>query len=255
MIVSLIPCIAKTQDTPTLSQQTLKLYPILWHQSSAEYRALCYQAFNTARQQIDNIRKKRFRREKLAIVTDLDETILDNSYSEADMLKRNMSFSDSSWKRWVNTSSATAVPGSVAFLQYAKQKGANIFYISNRSLVEIGATLTNMRNLQLPDADSAHLLFYNTESSKEQRRQTVQKTHKIFMLIGDNLNDFSRIFEKGSISERFAQTNLTQNDWGRTFIVLPNVIYGEWENAFYNYQRSLTPVQKQQMLLNLLKAF
>ena len=246
---------AKAQDTAAILQQQIKLYPVLFHQTSAEYRALCYQAFNTARQQIDQIRKKRFRREKLAIVTDLDETILDNSYAEADLLQKRSVYTDSSWQRWVSAAAATEVPGSVAFLQYAKDKGAEIFYISNRSLKETAATIVNMQKLKLPDADTAHLLFYSTNSSKEERRQTVEKTHKIIMLLGDNLNDFSLAFEKGDIANRFAETDRVQTEWGKRFFVLPNVIYGEWENALFNYDRKLTPVQKQQAMQRLLKSY
>src|SRR5580765_474488 len=65
----------------------LKLYPVLWQQTAAEYRALCYQAFNIAALRLNEIPGKKFRKEKLAIITDLDETILDNSYADAKLIK------------------------------------------------------------------------------------------------------------------------------------------------------------------------
>jgi len=63
------------------------------------------------------------------------------------------------------------------------------------------------------------------------------------MLIGDNLDDFSGIFERRSIAERFAAADAHREEWGRRFIVLPNAMYGTWENAIYEYQR-LTEAQK-----------
>src|SRR4051812_33137513 len=60
---------------------------VLYTQKSAEYRALAYQAFNTARVQLDadldkkNLKKlpKAERKMPRAIVVDIDETVLDNS--------------------------------------------------------------------------------------------------------------------------------------------------------------------------------
>jgi predicted secreted acid phosphatase len=62
-----------------LIEVNLKTYPVLWQQTAAEYRALCYQAFNIAALRLNEISKKKLRKQKLAIITDLDETILDNS--------------------------------------------------------------------------------------------------------------------------------------------------------------------------------
>ena len=146
-------------------------------------------------------------------------------------------------------------PGSVEFLLYAKSKGISIYYISNRDSTEVGSTLINLQKLQLPDADTAHMLFLTKTSSKEERRLTVEATHTIVMLIGDNLNDFTKAFEKGTIAQRFTETDKEQAEWGRKFIVLPNPTYGEWESALYDYQRGLTPEQKEMKRVEKMKGF
>lgn len=230
-----------TQDTPRVSVKEL---PVLFQQTAAEYRALCYQAFNIARLRIDQLSRRELRKNQLAIVTDLDETILDNSYSEAKLIKEGREYTPASWKEWTDQSSATAVPGAVNFLKAAKNKGISIFYISNRDTSEIKSTLLNLQQLGLPDADSAHLLFLENTSSKESRRLSVASRYKIIMLLGDNLNDFTAAFEKKSIADRFTETDLVREEWGKRFIVLPNATYGEWESALYDYQRGLTPTQK-----------
>ena len=235
------------------SIEELKIVSTLWQQDAAEYRALCYQAFNTATMQLNEIPNKKFRQENIAIITDLDETILDNSYQEAQLIKDNKTWNYPSWKKWTDMSAATAVPGAVEFLQFAKQKGASIFYISNRSVSEVASTLINLQKLHLPDADTSHLLFLIDDGSKETRRQTVKNNYNVVMLLGDNLNDFENVFEEKNIVDRFAEADKAKDDWGKKFIVLPNVTYGEWENALYQYQHGLTAEQKLNMLRSLLK--
>jgi 5'-nucleotidase (lipoprotein e(P4) family) len=183
----------------------MKEYPILYQQQAAEYRALCYQAFNLAALRLNEILKTKAK--KLAIITDLDETILDNSYQQAELIKNNQNYSSKSWKEWTDKSAATAVPGAVEFLQKAKQKGVTIFYISNRDSGEVKSTMVNLQKLKLPNADTAHMLFLSNTSSKEARRQLVMKKYNVVMLLGDNLNDFMQTFEKKNIDDRFAATD------------------------------------------------
>ncbi len=235
----------------TLFPNDLKLLPVLFQQQAAEYRALCYQAFNIAAVRLNEAVRSKKRRP--AIITDLDETILDNSYSEAHSLKLGTGYSQKGWKEWTDRSAATAVPGAVEFLRAAKRRGVSIFYISNRDTTEIQSTLHNLKALQLPDADITHMLFLSNTSSKEARRQKVMATYNVIMLLGDNLNDFTKAFEKGTIASRFTETDKAKELWGKKFIVLPNAVYGEWENALYNYQRILTPAQKDSMHWRLLK--
>ena len=256
---------AATQRSVLISQDSLKaevqkevdmkMYPVLWHQTSAEYRALCYQAFNAAKTYIETLIPNREPNEKFAIITDLDETIIDNSYLEAKQIKEGKEYNNARWKEWVNMSAATEVPGAIEFLQWAASRNITIFYISNRSVSDVKATLANMKKLQLPNADEEHMLFLSTESTKEPRRQIVAKDHKIVMLMGDNLNDFTNLFEKKSIDDRKAETDKVKDEWGKKFIVLPNAIYGEWENAFYDYKRNLTPKEKETKRKDLLKGY
>jgi 5'-nucleotidase (lipoprotein e(P4) family) len=248
------------QDSPMMStnerqEALMKEWPVLWQQQAAEYRALCYQAFNIAAFRLGQLSSRQLRKGRLAIITDLDETILDNSASEARMIGLGKTYSSQSWKEWTARAAATAVPGAVAFLQAAKQKGIDIFYVSNRDTSEIAITLVNLRNLQLPDADTAHALFVSNTSSKEIRRQTVMKDFNVIMLLGDNLNDFMQVFEGKSPEQRFAETDKEKAEWGKKFIVLPNATYGEWESAIYDYEKHLTPAQKEDKRRARLKSY
>jgi 5'-nucleotidase (lipoprotein e(P4) family) len=260
LITTSLTFYAHAQDTAAYSMRqqnetVLKELPVLWQQDAAEYRALCYQAFNIAELRINEISKKEISKEKLAIITDLDETILDNSYVYGKLIKESKDYSAAAWKDWTEKSAATAVPGAVPFLQWAHQKGLTIFYISNRDTSEVISTLINLQKLQLPDADTAHMLFLSNTSSKETRRQIVMSRYNVVMLLGDNLNDFMQVFEKKPIEERKTEVDKVKEEWGKKFIVLPNATYGEWENALYNYQRNLTPQEKDSMRKQLLKGY
>jgi len=234
------------------SLEELKLLSVLWQQGAAEYRALCYQAFNTATMRLNEISKKQFRRGNIAIITDLDETILNNSYEEVQLMKENKTWNFQAWKQWTDLSAATAVPGAVEFLQYASQKGVSVFYISNRTVTEVASTLINLQKLHLPDADTTHMLFLLNDVSKETRRQTVMNKYDVVMLLGDNLNDFSNVFEQKNIETRFAETDKAKEEWGKKLIVLPNATYGEWENVLYRDEHGLTAEQKLNLLRSLL---
>lgn len=249
LLVCTLPAVAQ------MNEATLKTLPVLFQQTAAEYRALCYQAFNTAKWQLEKIPASKVRRQKMAIVTDLDETIIDNSYSDARLIQEGVLYSEQVWKRWTARAEATAVPGAVAFLQWAAKRGFTIFYISNRDTSDVAITMENLRKLNLPDVQEANMLFLSNTSSKEVRREKVSSTHKIVMLMGDNLNDFTTAFEKKSIADRFIATDLAREEWGKRFIVLPNGAYGEWESALYNYQRNLTNAQRDSMRNALLKSY
>ena len=233
----------------------LKEYPVLYQQQAAEYRALCYQAFNIAALRLNALTKVKSSGKRLAIVTDLDETILDNSYQQAELIKTDQEYSGRLWKEWSDLSTATAVPGADAFLQFAKKKGVTVFYISNRDTSEIKSTLINLQKLKLPNADTNHMLFLSNTSSKEARRQTVMKRYNVVMLLGDNLNDFTQAFEKKPGDERRLEVDKVREDWGKKFIVLPNAYYGEWENAIYDYERNLSPKEKEMKRREKLKGY
>ena len=225
---------------------------VLYTQKAAEYRALAYQAFNIARERLDadfdkkNLKRlpKAVRKMPRAIVVDIDETVLDNSPSNASQIKNNRSFNTTDWYAWGEMRKAKAVPGSVEFLNYAVSKGVKIFYISNRDEVQRQATIDNLKSVGFNDVVSERVMLrINGESPKGPRRDVVAATYRIVLLVGDNLDDFTSAFEKKSIAERFAETDRMRDRWGKTFIVLPNAMYGTWENAIYEYQR-LTEAQK-----------
>ena len=51
--------------------EDLRVYPVLWHQLSPEYMALCYQAFNVAQSNLEKELQDKECCEKLTIISSL----------------------------------------------------------------------------------------------------------------------------------------------------------------------------------------
>jgi 5'-nucleotidase (lipoprotein e(P4) family) len=189
-------------------------------------------------------RRSRMRR---AIVVDADETVLDNSRYQATLQKNRQSYDARTWTEWVKRAEAEAIPGAVEFLRYAASRGVRVFYITNRNLAEKEATAANLKKLGFPDVSDQTLLVRTDAktSSKEERRRGVGANYRIVLLMGDNLNDFAEIFDQSrTVADRLAAVERNKSQFGKRFIVLPNVMYGDWESAIYDYNFRLTEEEK-----------
>ena len=230
---------------------------ILWTQTSGEWRALSYQAFALARMSLDrDLRVNRRSRMRRAVIVDVDETVLDNSPYQAMTVKTRTAYESKSWLAWCEKAQAAAIPGAVEFLRYANSRGVRVFYVTNRRESEKQCTAQNLKKVGFPDVSDATVLVRTDVSSKQPRRDAVGRKHRVVLLMGDNLNDFAEIFEKSkTIESRLAATNLNKSNFGTRFIVLPNVMYGAWEEAIYGDASKLTEEQKAEKRRNALKDF
>jgi len=226
----------------------------LYYQRAAEMKALSLQAYNIARLRLDQELAQTQDPSKLAIVLDIDETVLDNSPYEAKSILENMSY-PTGWDEWIFKAAAEPLPGVVEFLSYADSKKVQIFYITNRRDKYREATVKNLIEQGLPQTNESHLMFRTAESSKETRRLQVIQNHKIILLIGDNLADFDKLFDDQAMERRSAVVDSLKLEFGKRFIILPNPMYGDWLQAIYNYDNKLTPEQKQEINYKMLKGF
>jgi 5'-nucleotidase (lipoprotein e(P4) family) len=89
------------------------------------------------------------------------------------------------------------------------------------------------------------VLLKTNSSDKQPRRDVVLKNHKVVMLLGDNLSDFLSVFMSDSIKERNQLVDDLKEEFGERFIVLPNPMYGDWENhGIYQGKYDWTSKQK-----------
>lgn len=231
-----------------------KIWSSFFQQRAAEYDALCLQAFTIARLRIDEAVQQAHTK-PLAIITDIDETFLDNSPYAVKQALQGQDYTTASWKEWTSKGIADTLNGALSFFNYAASKQVEVFYITNRDENERAGTLQNLQRFHFPYADNAHLILRQGVSSKEPRRQQVAATHHVVLLLGDNLSDFSMLFDKKTEAERAANVQQSAAEFGKRFIVLPNTNYGGWEEAVYGNRYDLTPAQKDSAIKSGLKSF
>lgn len=230
----------------------------LWMRTAGEYFASATQVYRTARLRLDEaLRDPEWtaypeQRQPYAlppaVIMDLDETVLDNTGFEVEMIESNTEFNAAMWTQWVNEKKATAVPGAVDFINYAQSRGVRVFFVTNRKAHEESATRANLRELgvSLSDADDEILTRGEQpewRSDKESRRSLLAKQYRILLNIGDNLNDF--LSGAHSTPEERMKLAVEHKDlWGKQWLLLPNPIYGTWEQSLYDFDYSLSYAEK-----------
>lgn len=187
-----------------------------------------------------------------AVVIDIDETLLDNSPFQGWQVHEKKSFNNEDWFRWVELARARPLPGAVEFTRCADSLGVEVFYVSNRTVQEMGPTIENMATWGFVNADSTHMLLKETTSSKVERQAIIEKNYEILLLVGDNLADHSGIYEKRGPDHGFAAVDADRRLFGTRYIVLPNPMYGNWLNELL---RSAPGDTEHEKLLNLVEGF
>lgn len=187
-----------------------------------------------------------------AVVLDIDETLLDNSPFQGWQVLQKKAFNNDDWLRWVELARARPLPGAVEFTRYADSLGVEVFYVSNRTMQEMGPTIANMTEWGFANADSTHMLLKETTSSKVERRTQIEKNYEIILLVGDNLADLSGTYEKRGPDLGFAAVDADRSLFGTKYIILPNPMYGSWLNDLL---RSAPGSTEREKLVRLLETF
>lgn len=234
------------------ADDTKMLYSTLWAQTSAEYRALCTLVYRSATQAMHervrlgnyprDAQGRRFLRtctptvatggsidQPLAVVMDLDETVLDNSGFEAHLLKTGQTFRPALWKEWVSFQgrdprARRTVPGALEFIRSMESEGVTVIYLTNRTEHEGGreavlsllralglgtagleerllmlpatkeverqASLQLLKRLGLSEASAEGKALLDNQSQKHRRRLEVMLRYQVVGYFGDDLNDF-----------------------------------------------------------------
>ena len=197
----------------------------------------------------------------LAVIADVDETLLDNSPFEGWMLRSGRQFNAADWTAWVDAAEALPLAGAVEFARYAAERGVTLFYVTNRDAEHEAATLENLRREGFPLRDDVDVLLLRGErpewtSDKQGRRDLVAAGFRVVVLLGDDLNDFmTGVYD--ATPERRAELAATASDrFGTSWFVLPNPHYGSWKRALDSGQpRPSGPEEVRARKLERLRAF
>lgn len=228
------------------------LHSVLWMQRSAEYYAACETVYLGAFDALDRAladtawsaaseQKAPFGTKPPAIIVDVDETVLDNSFYEARLMLDKTSY-PTGWDEWCCEEKAIALPGALEYLKAADKRGVAIFYVTNRDVKLDDCTWRNLRAQGFPQTATAEQVLTKDEregwgSDKSTRREYISRTHRIVQIAGDNLDDF--IGYKKSTDERATLAKNYTNWWGTHWLMLPNPAYGSWERALLNYDNGV----------------
>lgn len=253
-------CLAGSAWAQAQATSREQLNALLWQQRAVEYRAAAQQAFRQATARLANVKgngqtasmEQRhaggFKNKPPAVVLDIDETVLDNTAYNALLVREQRDFDAAAWQRWVLSAKAAAVPGAPEFIARARSAKFRVVYITNRECNRQGAydaqgrsqdcpqkkaTLDNLQAaLGYRPADADVLLRYEQQqrddTDKQSRRAEVARTHRIALLVGDDLNDFIRRVEYAEDTHGKLWGAAT----GAAWFALPNPIYGSWERLF-----------------------
>lgn len=239
--------------------QDERLGGTLWMQTSSEFPALSRQAFALARLQLDRALADRtwtaaleqepgtFAGKPPAIIVDVDETILDNSPFQGQMLlDDNRPFSSGMWDEWAAMGEAPPMAGAKEFLDYVASKGVEIFYVTNRAAHVEDGTRASLEAAELPVNEDFDTVLTKNErsgwvSDKQNRRAFVAETHRILLLMGDDMNDFVSVGQALDSETRVRVGDEHADRWGQSWIVLPNPVYGNWERSLFEKNYDLLP--------------
>lgn len=203
-----------------------------YQQQSAEVRALQLQAYALATANLKAAIAESSDPSKLAVVSDLDETAIDN----AALLVRDMQACHDydawdTWGDWELNGKPVAIPGALKFFDFADKAGVAIYYISDRfgEPENKAASIATLRDLGFPQVSDDHVLLYGT--SKAERRDVVGKDHQIVLLLGDTLHDFDGVFRKAETDVKRDEVDKNSARFGTDWIVFPNAAYGDWSTS------------------------
>jgi 5'-nucleotidase (lipoprotein e(P4) family) len=222
-----------------------RLHSVLWMQTSGEFWAATSAAYaNAERTLTQAIQEKSWSAaleqaggyESLpgAVILDLDETVLDNSQAEGQLVLDRTDFLQDTWTAWVDQMAAGAIPGAQSFIGAAEKQGVKVFFVTNRSAAEQDRTLKNLAALGIAASDETVLCTGENgwTSDKTARRAAIANAYRVLLLVGDDMNDFVSTATL-TPPQRVALAKTHAQRWGRSWILLPNPSYGSWERALY----------------------
>jgi 5'-nucleotidase (lipoprotein e(P4) family) len=235
-----------------------QLNSVLWVQTSPEYEFACIESYRLAGLKLDEAltdlhwtaaleQVEPYEDLPAAVILDVDETVLDNSPFEARLILANRSYNQSMWDAWVGEAAAGAVPGAQEFIQHAVEVGVEVFFVTNRGSRNEEPTVGNLAHLFGPAVTADRVLTKGEQaewkSDKTSRRAHLATTHRILLLVGDDFNDFTYLGH-ASPEKRLERARQYSEYWGSRWIMLPNPMYGGWEQALYGYDRGLANEEK-----------
>lgn len=212
------------------SAPTQPFLALQWQRTAAEHRAVYTQTFRLAGERLEELARDR-EPGTWAVISDADETILDNSLYAVERAAIGAGFTSESWTQWVARREAPALPGARDFLQRVHELGGVIAIVTNRKAHECADTEANFVRERLP-YDVVLCRPPESDGDKEPRFRAVEEGGtpaelpplEVILYLGDNIDDFPGADQE---IRRAGATALAP--FGDRWFVFPNPVYGSWE--------------------------
>ena len=172
----------------------------------------------------------------LAVVLDVDETAIQNLGYEYDEALGGKSYDQERWNRWERTgaNAVLAMPGAAQALRTIRNHGVAIVFNSNRMAANAAQTTAAIEGVGLGPAVHGETLFLQGDvapgSAKDPRRAAISARYCVIAMAGDQLGDFSDLFNARTLSipdrRRYATTPPFSALWGQGWFMLANPVYG-----------------------------
>ena len=254
LLIGLCGCATSSDSQPAASLAHDNVDALLWLQTSTEYAAATTGIYAAATRVLEKMAKAEPERvSRMAVVLDIDETVLDNSRYQGQLVFDNTRYNGDTWDDWIELRDATAVPGVVDFIEKSQSLGAHVAFITNRrcrarpdiadECPQVEDTLANLRDVGIdtssstlyiradrPPAECRQFLSAAEQEDgtwsgdKTSRRDCIGSDYDIVLLFGDQLGDFTEVDRESSreLANDYAE------HWGKTWFMLPNPTYGDW---------------------------
>jgi len=184
-----------------------------------------------------------------AIVLDVDETVVSNVDFQ---LTYERPYAN--WKRdeWTRRTEAMPVPGVKEFIDAARAQGVSVFFVTNRPCELITgiddpcpqkqSTLDDINEVGIT-TDADHVMLSEEQGwnrEKSVRRDLIARTHRVIMLVGDEIGDFlpcvrnkpvAPCTEAANNESRAAAVVEHAAYWGNGWYILPNPMHGAWTST------------------------
>lgn len=238
------------------------LHAVLWTQTAAEYEVHCRTIYQAATAALaPALANKRWTAAveqtgdyadmPPAVIVDIDETVLDNSPFQGQLVIDDAVYSEPAWKAWVALAAARSVPGALDFATAAAARKVAVFYVTNRSADQESDTLRNLLCAEKAAdgscsgfrvADRSAILCRGETppdggppwtSDKTDRRRYLAERYRIVLVVGDDLRDFLYTPGPATPETRRALAREHADKWGSRWFLLPNPSYGSWDRALY----------------------
>ena len=244
----------QTAPAPTSRATDDRLDAILWQTTSVEYLILAQSIYASATMHLERAladrqwtalpaQKENFQNLPPAVIVDVDETVVDTTKFQSQMVRTQARFSSRPWSEWQARNEPQAVPGAVEFITYAESRGVTVFYVTNRDHATEPSTRLNLKTIGLKLPDHIDTVLTRGErpdwpSDKESRRRHIAQSYRVLLLVGDDLADF--ISEYRTPEPTRLREAQKYNQWGTKWFMLPNPMYGSWESTLYDFNAELS---------------